>query len=130
MAPDGRLPSDALAEGKIDEAVTLYRKLFAEKPDDPGVSEARLNLFGYQLATRGEFAKAIAVLKLNSELRPKSSNTHDSLAEIYLASGDRARALETYRRVLEVLPTDTTTEENLKARLLRNAQRKVEELSR
>jgi CubicO group peptidase (beta-lactamase class C family) len=130
MAPDGRLPSDALEEGKIEEAVTLYRKLFAEKPDDPGVAESRLNLLGYQLATRSEFAKAIAILKLNSELRPKSSNTHDSLAEIYLASGDRARALETYRKVLEVLPTDTTTEANLKARLLRNAQRKVEELSR
>jgi CubicO group peptidase (beta-lactamase class C family) len=130
MAPDGRFPSDSLAEGKIDEAIALYRKLFAEKPDDPGIAESRLNLFGYQLATRGEFAKAIAILQLNSELRPKSSNTHDSLAEIYLASGDRARALETYRKVLEVLPTDTTTEANLKARLLLNAQRKVEELSR
>jgi CubicO group peptidase (beta-lactamase class C family) len=130
MAPGGRLPSDALAEGKIDEAINLYRKLFAEKPDDQGIAEPRLNVLGYQLATRGEFAKAIAILRLNSELRPKSSNAHDSLAEIYLASGDRARALETYRKVLEMLPTDTATEANLKARLLRNAQRKVEELSR
>jgi CubicO group peptidase (beta-lactamase class C family) len=130
MAPDGRLPSDALAQGKIEEAMTLYRKLLAEKPDDPGVAEARLNVLGYQLATQSEFAKAIAILKLNSELRPKSSNAHDSLAEIYLASGDRARALETYRKVLEVLPMDTTTEANLKARLLRNAQQKVEELTR
>ena len=130
MASGARLPSDALAEGKIDEAVALYRKLFAEKPDDPGIAESRLNQLGYHLAADGQFAKAIAVLKLNCELRPKSTNTYDSLGEIYLASGDRARSLETYRKVLEVMPTDTTTSDSLKAQLLRNAQQKIEELSR
>lgn len=130
MAPGARLPSDAMAEGKLDEAVDAYRKLFAEKPDDPGVAESRLNVLGYQLAARTEFPKAIAILKVNMELRPKSTNTYDSLAEIYLASGDRARALETYRKVLEVLPTDTTTNANLKAQLLRNAEEKIRELAK
>jgi len=130
MAPGERLPSDALAEGKLDEAVDAYRKLFAEKPDDPGVAESRLNVLGYQLAARTEFPKAITILKVNMGLRPKSTNTYDSLAEIYLASGDRARALETYRKVLEVLPTDTTTNANLKAQLLRNAEEKIRELAK
>jgi CubicO group peptidase (beta-lactamase class C family) len=130
MMPGERLPSDALAEGKLDEAVDAYRKLFAEKPDDPGVAESRLNVLGYQLAARTEFPKAITILKVNMELRPKSTNTYDSLAEIYLASGDRARALETYRKVLEVLPTDTTTNANLKAQLLRNAEEKIRELAK
>ena len=130
MAPGERLPSDALAEGKLDEAVDAYRKLFAEKADDRGVAESRLNVLGYQLAARTEFPKAITILKVNMGLRPKSTNTYDSLAEIYLASGDRARALETYRKVLEVLPTDTTTNANLKAQLLRNAEEKIRELAK
>jgi CubicO group peptidase (beta-lactamase class C family) len=129
MHPGARLPSDDLADGKIDEALAAYRGLFAEKPEDPGIAEQRLNRMGYQLAARKEFAGAIAVLKLNTELRPGSSNTYDSLAEIYLLSGDRDRSLETYRQALEVLPKDTTTDPSLKEQLRKNAEVQVKKLS-
>lgn len=129
MLSAARLPSDDLADGRIDEALAAYRRLFAEKPDDPGIAEQRLNRMGYQLAARKEFAKAIAILKLNTELRPGSTNTYDSLAEIYLLSGDRARSLETYRQALEVLTKDTTTDQSLKEQLRENAEAQIKKLS-
>ena len=105
------------------------RKLFAEKPSDPGVSEGRLNNLGYQLAAGGELTKAAAILKLNTELYPTSSNTYDSLAEISLAAGDRAGALAASRKVLEVLPADSKTNEGARAQLRANAEKRIRELS-
>ncbi len=130
MAPGATIPSDELAAGRIDAALAQYRALFAAKPSDPGVAEPRLNGFGYSLAGRKEFAKAIAILRLNAELYPGSSNTYDSLGEVLLLSGDRPGALASYRKVLEILPTDTKTDPNLKDRLRNNAETKVRELSR
>lgn len=129
MASDTLLPSELLAKDRTEEALTAYRVLFQERPADPGIAEARLNVIGYELAVRHELDKAIALLKLNTELHPDSSNTWDSLAEIYLASGDRPRSLETYRRVLDVLDRDKTTEPALRERLRQNANAKIRELS-
>ena len=130
MAIGERIPSDDLAEGKLEEAAAAYRKLFAAKPGDLGLAESRLNQTGYELAARRDFPRALLVLKVNTELYPASTNAYDSLAEVYLLSGDRARALETYRKVLEVLENDKKTEPNAKARLRNIAERKVRELSR
>jgi tetratricopeptide (TPR) repeat protein len=130
MAIGERIPSDDLAEGKLEEAAAAYRKLFAAKPGDLGLAESRLNQTGYELAARRDFSRALLVLKVNTELYPASANAYDSLAEVYLLSGDRARALETYRKVLEVVENDKKTEPNTKARLRNIAERKVRELSR
>jgi CubicO group peptidase (beta-lactamase class C family) len=130
MAMGERIPSDDLAEGKLQEAAAAYHKLFAAKPEDLAVAEPRLNQTGYELAARKDFPRALAVLKVNTELYPASTNAYDSLAEVYLLSGDRVRALETYRKVLEVVEKDKKTEANVKTRLRNNAERKVEELSR
>ena len=42
-------------------------------------------------------------------------------------AGDRASALDTYKRLLEVAPKDTKTKAELKARLVENAERKLRE---
>ena len=130
MAPGATIPSDELAAGRIEAALTQYCALFAAKPNDPGVAEPRLNLLGYGLAAKKDYAKAIAVLRLNMELYPASSNTYDSLGEILAKSGDRAGALASYRKVLEVLPTDTKTDPSLKERLRKNAEAMVKDLSK
>jgi CubicO group peptidase (beta-lactamase class C family) len=130
MAPGATIPSDALAAGRIDAALAEYRALFAAKPSDAGIAEGRLNQMGYELAARGETAKAIAILKLNTELYPSSANTYDSLGEIELKSGDRAAALASARKVLEALPGDTKAEPSLREQLRRNAENRIKELSK
>ena len=126
-----RFPSDFLAEGKIDEAVAAYRKLFSEKPADAGVAEGRLNNLGYRLAGEGPAGvpKAVAILKLNTELYPRSANASDSLSEVYVTGGDRARGLEAARKVLELLPADEKLDNATKERLRRIAEKRIRELS-
>jgi len=129
--PDGaRIPSDFLQQGDTAGARAAFMKIYAENPEDGAVSEEGLNDFGYSRAYGGEFAAAIFALKLNTELRPTSTNTYDSLADVYLMAGDRASALDTYKRLLEVAPKDPKTKADLKARLVENAERKVKDLTR
>ena len=126
--PDGaRIPSDFVEAGDVAGARDAYRKIYAARPRDRAVSEESLNRLGYDIASRGEYPMAVAVMRLNTELRPTSTNAYDSLADVYMMSGDRAQALETYRRLLEVAPTDTKTDAELKARPVRNAEGKVRE---
>ena len=45
---------------------------------------------------------------------PKSANTYDSLAEAYLAVGDKAKAIEFYEKALAIDPKFPTAVEALK----------------
>ena len=50
------------------------------------------------------YADAIAIFHANVDLFPDEANPYDSLAEAYLKSGDKAKALEYYQKVLEIDP--------------------------
>ena len=50
--------------------------------------------------------KAIAVLKLNTEMYPGSWNTYDSLAEAYMVNGDNVLAVNLYKKSLELNPNN------------------------
>jgi CubicO group peptidase (beta-lactamase class C family) len=63
-----------------------------------------LNSLGYELLGDGEIEMAIAVFKLNVDRFPSDPNTYDSLAEGYLAEGDRDKAIAMYQKALEVDP--------------------------
>jgi CubicO group peptidase (beta-lactamase class C family) len=80
-------------------------------------SSRPLNFLGYELLGAGENDMAIAVFELNVDRFPDEANPYDSLAEAYLATGDRERAITLYRRALAVDPE------------FENARRMLEKLS-
>lgn len=90
----------ALDEG-VDAAVAEYRAFAAGHDDD---AEGDLNQLGYELLGRGRVQDAIAIFSLNVEEHPDSWNAFDSLAEGYKEAGERQRAIELYRRSLEMNP--------------------------
>jgi len=53
-------------------------------------------------------------LKLNVEAYPQSANVYDSLAEAYLLSGDKDKAIENYRRALAIDPKMESARQALK----------------
>jgi tetratricopeptide (TPR) repeat protein len=71
------------------------------------VDEAEVNLLGYRYLQAGATDAAIAVFEMNVAAFPGSWNVYDSLGEAYAAKGDRARAVELYRRSLELNPANT-----------------------
>jgi dienelactone hydrolase len=97
---------------------------------DAGASlfpEAVLNLLGYGRLQAGAKDDAIALLKLNAEAYPASANTQDSLADAYMAAGQNDLALAAEEKCLELLPSDTATE-NFKAQLRTVAEQKIAKL--
>ena len=97
----------AADEGGAQAAVARYRELVAADDPDVFFDENEFNLLGYRLLGQNRVDDAIAVFELNVERFPGSWNVYDSLGEAYAVKGDRERAVELYRRSLELNPGNT-----------------------
>lgn len=80
------------------------------------LSESQLNGLGYRYLGKNKLEEAVTVLSVVTELFPNSGNAADSLGEAYAKAGRMAMALKSYRRSLELDPTN------------RNAEAKIAEL--
>ena len=114
MSQGVMVPYEQLMAGKLAEATEGYKKIKGEKPNNVVVSEARLNDLGYSLLREGKVAEASTILKVNVELYPQSANAYDSLAEAYMASGEKPLAIANYKKSLELNPQNTNAVEMLK----------------
>jgi CubicO group peptidase (beta-lactamase class C family) len=108
------IPYESLMAGRADEAIEGYRKIKRESPLNAAVAEERLNQLGYTLMNEQKYPAAIAVLKLNVELYPQSSNVYDSLGEAYMKSGNKELAIKNYKKSLELDPTNQNAVDMLK----------------
>ncbi len=72
--------------------------------DLDALTEAQINRIGYALLARKRVVEAIAVFQRNVERFPQSANVHDSLGEAWMTAGNRANAIASYRRSLELDP--------------------------
>jgi glyoxylase-like metal-dependent hydrolase (beta-lactamase superfamily II) len=124
-SPDAGKPSvaDQMAPalmGRADgeTAARLYRRLKAEQPFSYRFDEDEINLLGYGLLSRKRVADAIAIFRLNVEEHPASANVYDSLAEAYMADGQKESAITNYRKSLELDPSNSNA-----ARMLERLQK-------
>jgi cytosine/adenosine deaminase-related metal-dependent hydrolase len=93
----------ALERG-ANAATEEYARLLREQSDKFEFGEAEINRLGYELLRREKFPDAILVFDYNTKLFPSSANAWDSLAEGYMRSGDRDRAIANYRKSIELNP--------------------------
>jgi hypothetical protein len=112
----------------IDRALTFVRDFVAHQPQLNVVDEPELNTVGYKFLNGGNVRMAIDVFRLNVEAHPTSTNTYDSLAEAYLKSNQKGNAIKTLEKLLEVLPTDTRTDQQVLDFLKKNAVNKLKQL--
>lgn len=113
MGDEEKTPSELLDEGKIEEAIDAYQKIFHENKDDPYLAENRLNMIGYQYIYNQKYDQAITILKLNTEIYPNSANCYDSLGEAYMKSGNKQFAIENYKKALELNPENQNAKDIL-----------------
>jgi len=85
----------------------------AEAIHDPG-QESAVNRLGYDFLRSGNKDAAIEVFRFNTIRFPQSANTYDSLAEAYLAAGDKVKAVEYYEKALAIDPKLPSALEALK----------------
>jgi CubicO group peptidase (beta-lactamase class C family) len=96
-------------ENAVEVAGELKKQDPKFRPD-----EFDMNAWGYELLQNGKKKEAVEIFKLNVVLYPKSANTYDSLAEAYEKGGDRALAIQNYKRSLELDPKNTNAVKHLK----------------
>jgi len=85
--------------------VAVLKKAAALNPAPNAIaSPGGLNSIAYQIAGVGQLDDAMAILSVAIELYPQDANLYDSLGEFQLKKGDKAKALESYKKALEKNP--------------------------
>jgi CubicO group peptidase (beta-lactamase class C family) len=69
----------------VSTAINTFKSRIAKK--ELIANESNLNLLGYDFDSQKNEEAALAIMKLNLELFPKSENTHDSYAELLIKAG-------------------------------------------
>jgi predicted Zn-dependent protease len=85
-----------LSQGRVDDAVAAFRAGLAHTPQN---NQLRVSL-GLALIQTGHHGEASSYLSQASKAEPSRGAVWMGLAEVALAGGDKARALELYRLAL------------------------------
>ena len=84
------------------EMIAQFPKMIEEEDGPPPVMH--LNRLGYQLLELDKVDEAIDIFAANVQLFPDNANVYDSLGEAYYRKGDKEKAVESYRKALELDP--------------------------
>lgn len=95
----------------IPSALAALDDARARDPEAATFREADINRLGYRLLRQQKYPEAIAILRWNVALYPASSNALDSLAEALETWGDKATAVDTTKKALEVLGRQELSEQ-------------------
>lgn len=98
----------------LEAGLKTYSDLKDNKASELNFSENELNRLGYEYLRNKEIEKALAILKLNTEAYPKSSNVYDSYGEALKENGDKEKAIEQYSKAVELNPANQNAIEKLK----------------
>lgn len=110
LALKDRALADALQEVIDRDGLTTATMRFADwkatnfaefYPD-----ESQLNLLGYRYLGTDKVAEAIAVLRWNAQLFPRSANVYDSLGEALLRDGQGDQSIANYEKSLQLDPNN------------------------
>jgi len=128
------IPAEVHILDQIDQpggAAKVRQHLEETRKHDPKAtlfSEANVNFVGYDHIQSGDIKGAIEILKLNIDAYPNSPNVYDSLSDAYLADGQKDLARQNAKKALELLPSDTTDNEQRRNGIRASAEQKLKQL--
>jgi dienelactone hydrolase len=111
--------------GKLQTAFPGAR---LQDPKEVSFPEAIVNLLGYEHIQLGDTKGAVEIMKLNAMKYPSSPNVYDSLADAYLADGQKDLARENAKKALELLANHTTEPEARRKAIQKSAEQKLKQL--
>lgn len=115
LDPMARLKS-LFEAGKMDE-VEAEAMRFSTDPKYRYVNfEEQINSGGYDLLGKNRITEALFVFGLNTRLFPRSANAWDSFAEATWKAGQKEKAVDYYKKAIELDP-DGNTGSNAKSML-------------
>jgi dienelactone hydrolase len=109
----------------------VLETLNAERKKDPKsttLAAPFVNFLGYVAIQEGDSKNAIAIMQLNVDARPTSSNAWDSLADAYLADGQRDKAREASEKSLKLVGSDPDEPPDQRKVIRESAEGRLEKL--
>jgi CubicO group peptidase (beta-lactamase class C family) len=93
---------DRIETEGLDKGLEAYKSMLDE--DNYTLIESEMNQAGYSLMKDGKTREAAAVFQLNMEAFPQSFNVYDSYAEAMMNLGETEKAIEFYKKSIEMNP--------------------------
>ena len=94
----------ALKDG-VSPAVMRYKEMLVLNKEASLPNESGINRAGYVFLRMDDRIKdAIRIFELNVELHPESANVYDSLGEAYMILGKTDKAIDNYKKALQIDP--------------------------
>jgi len=112
MPPDRTALAAELSRRGFEHAHAAYQAMRARDRTFT-LLERELNEWGYQLLQAGKPKQAIEIFRLATSLYPESANAYDSLADGYDQSGNKAEAIQNYRRSIALNPANKNAVQRL-----------------
>ena len=119
------LTADEGGFGRVVETLNGER---ARDPKSPALEESFVNTLGYVAIQEGDAKNALAMMQMNVEAKPGSSNAWDSLADAYLAAGQIDKAREASEKSLALIDADSEVPPDRKKAIRENAQARLDRL--
>lgn len=117
--PPSPLESAALVKEKgLTEAKELFSKICGDQRLGTCIDGDRFNTWGYNLLGQNRPEDALAIFELAAWAHPTSANAQDSLADGYLAVGDKESAKKAVQRAIELAPGDPLLKADSRASFL------------
>jgi len=116
-APKPETIQEAL-EGSLSAGVDAVLARYKAYVSDPAHKflldpEPRVNSLGYRLLSAKRIPEAIVIFEVNARTHPNSWNAYDSLGEAYANVRDKQRALDAYRKSVELNPENTNAKHTI-----------------
>lgn len=94
---------------KLDSLFTTHYTMVSEQMEYPvKPSESQVNGLAYYMLRLKQLMKAEALFKLNILNYPESANCYDGMGDLYLAKGDKIKAIENFKKTLSLKFTPET----------------------
>jgi dienelactone hydrolase len=128
------VPADIQILNEIDEpggAQRVAERLAEARKSNPDArlfAEDSLNIIGYEHIQAGDTKGAVEIMKLNAQAYPASANVFDSLADAYLADGQKDQARENAEKALKLLDSDQTLDAQRREAIKASAEQKLRQL--
>ncbi len=112
----------------FEAATAVIERYRAVAPVQWIVDARTFNSYGYDRMAAKQFADAITAFRLNTFAYPNSANLFDSLGDGYAAAGDKANAIASYQRALELVNNDPEFDAEGKKQFANDERTKIQQL--
>ncbi len=103
----------SLESGGAEAAYKRFFDLRKDKPNEYDFNEGAINVLGYSYLEK-DAKTALTIFKINVDAFPTSSNAYDSYAEALLKNGEKEKAIENYKKSVELNPGNASGIDALK----------------